>query len=334
MKPANILVDLTCRVQIIDFGLSRHAGATADGPADGDATDQPLCLTPFPTMKSRRLGSSAASPLSRVRATAAPVGAPVPIQQTPLSQHVATRWYRAPEVLLQSQYNSSADMWGLGCIWAELLQTLQGPGAEPSPLFPGASSQLSVNRKIRHTKGGLSPKLQPPAPQPDKQLVSILGVIGAPSEEEFDTVICSRTEPQVVVVEPQLHSNHNNLAAFRTELGLKHGQPSVSKLPKLFAFAPADAQQLLSALLAFDPAKRWTTADALAMPFLLMEDKWWCADNEAVSLQQLDDGKMEFEFETDGSTALRSALRQRLDAEIGSWNSKHVSGGCGGGGGE
>ncbi|KAF3447888.1 hypothetical protein FNV43_RR08595 [Rhamnella rubrinervis] len=52
--------------------------------------------------------------------------------QPPYTEYVSTRWYRAPEVLLQScLYNSKVDMWAMGAIMAELF-TLR-------PLFPGAS---------------------------------------------------------------------------------------------------------------------------------------------------------------------------------------------------
>jgi serine/threonine protein kinase len=35
---------------------------------------------------------------------------------------VATRWYRAPEILLASKkYTAGVDMWSLGCILAEML---------------------------------------------------------------------------------------------------------------------------------------------------------------------------------------------------------------------
>lgn len=52
--------------------------------------------------------------------------------EPPYTEYVSTRWYRAPEVLLQSStYNSAVDMWAMGAIMAELF-TLR-------PLFPGSS---------------------------------------------------------------------------------------------------------------------------------------------------------------------------------------------------
>ena len=48
----------------------------------------------------------------------------------PISSHVVTRWYRAPEVILGAEsYSYPVDIWALGCIFAELLGR--------SPLFPG-----------------------------------------------------------------------------------------------------------------------------------------------------------------------------------------------------
>eukprot|EP00800_Vazella_pourtalesii_P002932 TRINITY_DN1286_c0_g1_i12.p1 TRINITY_DN1286_c0_g1~~TRINITY_DN1286_c0_g1_i12.p1 ORF type:complete len:597 (-),score=116.57 TRINITY_DN1286_c0_g1_i12:82-1872(-) len=52
--------------------------------------------------------------------------------QPPYTDYVATRWYRAPEILLRSTaYNSPVDLWALGCIMAEVYTF--------RPLFPGAN---------------------------------------------------------------------------------------------------------------------------------------------------------------------------------------------------
>ena len=49
----------------------------------------------------------------------------------PMTQHVVTRWYRPPELMLapDGRYTNSVDMWSVGCILAELLGR--------RPLFPG-----------------------------------------------------------------------------------------------------------------------------------------------------------------------------------------------------
>lgn len=54
-------------------------------------------------------------------------------QQAILTDYVAARWYRAPEILLgSSRYSFAADMWGLGCVIAELYLG--------RPMFPGSST--------------------------------------------------------------------------------------------------------------------------------------------------------------------------------------------------
>ncbi|KAI2666141.1 Cyclin-dependent kinase 6 [Labeo rohita] len=66
---------------------------------------------------------------------------------------VVTLWYRAPEVLLQSSYMSSVDMWSAGCIFAELFLL--------RPLFRGFTEI--------------------------QQLQKIFEVIGLPGEEDWPT---------------------------------------------------------------------------------------------------------------------------------------------------
>jgi mitogen-activated protein kinase 15 len=51
-----------------------------------------------------------------------------------LTQYIGTRWYRAPECILGSQvYGKPVDIWGVGCVLAEIL-------SNGRPLFPGNST--------------------------------------------------------------------------------------------------------------------------------------------------------------------------------------------------
>lgn len=68
----------------------------------------------------------------------------------PLTDYVATRWYRAPELLLGStHYGKDVDIWALGCIMGEL--------TDGQPLFAGESEvdQLFVIQKVM---GPLTPE--------------------------------------------------------------------------------------------------------------------------------------------------------------------------------
>lgn len=78
-----------------------------------------------------------------------------------MTEYVATRWYRAPELMLSlNEYTFSIDMWSVGCIFAEMLGRRQ--------LFPG--------------KNYLN------------QLQLILSVVGTPSEEYIANVGSDRVK--------------------------------------------------------------------------------------------------------------------------------------------
>lgn len=72
-------------------------------------------------------------------------------QMQTLTTVVVTLWYRAPEVLMQSSYASSVDIWSCGCIFAELFRR--------RPLFEGQSE--------------------------NDQLSKIFQIIGPPKEDEW-----------------------------------------------------------------------------------------------------------------------------------------------------
>jgi mitogen-activated protein kinase 15 len=62
-----------------------------------------------------------------------------PNKDTPLTEYIATRWYRAPEILLGStRYSKAVDMWSVGCILGELM------GGKP--MYPGTSTLNQLSR--------------------------------------------------------------------------------------------------------------------------------------------------------------------------------------------
>ncbi|GAW02105.1 mitogen activated protein kinase-like protein [Lentinula edodes] len=81
-----------------------------------------------------------------------------------MTEYVATRWYRAPEVMLTfKQYTKAIDIWSLGCVLAEMLSG--------KPLFPG--------RDYHH------------------QLSLILDVLGTPTLDDFYAISSSRSREYI-----------------------------------------------------------------------------------------------------------------------------------------
>lgn len=81
-----------------------------------------------------------------------------------MTEYVATRWYRAPEVMLTAaKYTRAIDIWSCGCILAELFLK--------RPLFPG--------KDYRH------------------QLVLIFEVLGTPSGEDFFNIKSKRAREYI-----------------------------------------------------------------------------------------------------------------------------------------
>ncbi|GMH66745.1 hypothetical protein TrVE_jg9644 [Triparma verrucosa] len=61
-----------------------------------------------------------------------------------LTDYVATRWYRAPEILLGStRYTKGVDIWSVGCIMGEMISD--------RPIFPGSSTMNQLERIISLT---------------------------------------------------------------------------------------------------------------------------------------------------------------------------------------
>ncbi|CDO94661.1 unnamed protein product [Kluyveromyces dobzhanskii CBS 2104] len=144
LKPSNLLLNSNCDLKICDFGLARIvSGRATNGDMDDDTdadADGPV-------------GNGNGNDKARSAANGGNAAV------SGMTEYVATRWYRAPEVMLTAaQYSKSMDVWSCGCILAELLAK--------QPLFPG--------RDYRD------------------QLIMIFQVLGTPSEKQLHELVENR----------------------------------------------------------------------------------------------------------------------------------------------
>lgn len=125
LKPSNILINDNCDLKICDFGLAR---LDTPKPVEGEPDHAATCRI------------------------------------SPLTEYVATRWYRAPEVMLSaSQYSTSIDLWLVGCILAELFSY--------TPLFPGSDYRNQLNL--------------------------IFGVLGTPTPSDYSAIRLARARKYI-----------------------------------------------------------------------------------------------------------------------------------------
>jgi len=156
-----------------------------------------------------------------------------------LTSHIASRWYRAPEViLLEKSYTTSIDIWGAGCVFAELLQMINGNRAgylDRRPLFPGSSCFP------------LSPQLKPGSDieiehfSPGDQLMTICKILGSPIGDMTNFITDKGAKEYL-----QLLPYHD-----KTDLFL------------LFPECNEEEIDLLTKLLSFNPQQRITAKEAL-----------------------------------------------------------------------
>lgn len=164
-----------------------------------------------------------------------------------MTQHVMTRWYRAPEIILfESFYAHPVDIWAVGCIFAELLGKLPG-NKSTGPLFPGTSCYPMSPMIIQNQSKTYIDITD--------QLVCIMRILGSPSLQELDFI--------------------NNINAKTYVLNLGY-------IPKqdFFEFYPgcsAECILLLLSFLTYDPRRRVTINEAV-------NDKFFDGIRESIKL--------------------------------------------------
>ncbi|CAG9331579.1 unnamed protein product [Blepharisma stoltei] len=125
-----------------------------------------------------------------------------------MSDYVATRWYRAPELLLSTHtYTAAMDVWSVGCIFGELLLR--------KPIFPGSDAT--------------------------NQLELIINALGSPSPEEIESI------PHIESRET-LKRMHKRTKKPLTMIIPNANPQALDLLEKLLAFSPSKRISISEAL--------------------------------------------------------------------------------------
>lgn len=167
-----------------------------------------------------------------------------------MTPFVNTRFYRAPEVILvEPTYGFEQDIWGAGCILAELLlfqkrkstekrtnsldEQIMFPGDSCFPLSPVASAKKSACEGIEVSS--------------DDQLLKILEVLGAPEEADCEFISSEWTR--------------NYLQKIK-----RNNTTPVDSLREKFQDCSPELVDLLKAMLQFNPEKRLSAMEYIQMP--------------------------------------------------------------------
>jgi mitogen-activated protein kinase 15 len=95
-----------------------------------------------------------------------------------LTDYIATRWYRAPEILLGSKkYSKAADVWSFGCMLGELIRG--------KPMFPGHSTLNQIERVLTWTGPPTIQDLKSLKTDFGKEMLDILTKIKPLSRKEW-----------------------------------------------------------------------------------------------------------------------------------------------------
>jgi len=271
VKPANILINCDCSIRLCDFSLGRcitslnHKGLRTDHNADRDISDEvdegyksaPQTVyckfeVNFHKAKTSKISSMGPKTIGETMLLflkpKEKKDSLIIVQKEftkeyakdpQLSGYVATRWYRSPELILQEKvYTTAIDMWGAGCVFAELLEMVKENLTsidKRSALFPGQSC-FPLSPVLIYDASVMVPS------KPQDQLKTILQFIDelTPSDLSF---LKDKTKKKYV----------KSLLGKNNKVDFKEKFPAASD----------QAIDLLKRMLEFNPLKRISAREAL-----------------------------------------------------------------------
>lgn len=264
LKPANCLLTRDWLVKICDFGLARAIG---EGLPPLHYQDSMGVLD---DCKDDHQDSEGLPP-------------PLTLKRS-LTEHVVTRWYRAPEIMLQASYTQAIDIWSVGCIYAELLAMLRPTRVEDRrPLFPGSSCLM------------LSPLYnQDLQIEGRDQLDMIFDLLGTPSAADVAALRLEQVARKCLALFPEREG---------TGLGTR------------FEFASAEQRDILWRMLRFNPQQRISAAEALE--HTVFEDAGYRMEGVSGNTQSNQPIMLDFEERKLDDAALRQCF-EKLIQDLGS----------------
>ena len=246
LKPSNILINGGCRIKIADFGLARLIKAS---PSDG-------------THNTNRNVVNSKSDLGNAKASFA------------LTDYVATRWYRAPEILLGSHaYGFPVDMWSVGCILGEMIAA--------KPVFPGTSTMNQIQRIVDVTGRPTQAEVDDMQSQYAQSMlesfthVRVAGPRAAeppkrapPPPARADAGGLGRLARKASLGysrHRRVHARHGGEDSFQSGWGEQDAL--VASLARMFPKASEEELDLMGRLMRFSPRDRLTAKQTLRHPF-------------------------------------------------------------------
>ncbi|WRX17549.1 Protein kinase domain - like 10 [Theobroma cacao] len=166
-----------------------------------------------------------------------------------MTEYVVTRWYRAPELLLNcSEYTAAIDIWSVGCILGEIMTR--------EPLFPGKDyvHQLRLITEVVNFwydipgDGDEGITVEVRYKQLGRDLIDTFAMlIGSPDDASLGFL------------------RSDNARRYVRQLPQCRKQQFSARFPNMSAVAV----DLLEKMLVFDPNKRITVDEALCHPYLV-----------------------------------------------------------------
>lgn len=166
------------------------------------------------------------------------------IEATP---YLASRFYRAPEIILGNRYDYNADLWAVGCTWYELYTG--------KIMFPGKTNNEML-KLMQDLRGKIHNKVVRKGAFKDNHFDNNMNFLYS----EVDKV----TEREKITV---MHSMNPNIDLLRVLVG-KQKNLSDEQMRKVTQF-----RDLLDRMIVLDPTKRISLNDALRTPFIMEKMK-------------------------------------------------------------